>query len=100
VPFGGASVLRQTPVLIAFAVLTVCCRLGAGSHVDCHVFVEVAHCAPADLDDGAAPLHDASMHLLCELSDDEIQRKHRITLNQQHSLTFSIAHHLIHGSCV
>jgi len=37
---------------------------------------------------------------LCELSDDEIQRKHRITLNQQHSLTSALAHHLIHGSRV
>jgi len=100
VPFGGASVLRQAPALLALAVRTVCCRLGAGSHVDGHVFVEVVHRAAADLDVGAAPLHDASTHCLCELSDDEIQRKHRITLNQQHSLTFSLAHHLIHGSRV
>ena len=96
VPFGGASVLRQAPALLALAVRTVCCRLGAGSHV----FVEVAHRAAADVDVGAAQLHNASTHRLCELLDDEIQRKHRITLNQQHSLTFSIAHHLIHGSCV
>jgi len=40
------------------------------------------HRATADVDVGAAQLHDASTHHLCELSDDEIQRKHRITLNQ------------------
>jgi len=74
--------------------------LGAGSHVDGHVFVEVAHRAAADVDVGAAQQHDASTHRPCELSDDEIQRKHRITLNQQHSLTSSLAHHLIHGSRV
>jgi len=92
--------LRQAPALLALAGRTVCCRLGAGSHVDDHVFFEVAHPAVADVDVGAAQLHDASMHRLCELSDDEIQRKHRITLNQQHSLTSSLAHHLIHGSRV
>ena len=56
VPFGGASVLRQAPALLALAVRTVCCRLGAGIHVDGHVFVEVAHRAPADVDVGAAQL--------------------------------------------
>jgi len=100
VPFGGASVLRQAPALFALAVRTVCCRLGAGSHVDGHVLVEVAHRAVADVDIGAAQLHDASTHRLCEVLDDEIQRKHGITLNQQHSLTSSLAHHLIHGSRV
>jgi len=97
VPFGGASVLRQAPALLALAVRTVFCQLGAGSHVDGHVFVEVAHRAVADVDVAAAQLHDASTHRLCELSDYEIQRKHLITLNQQHSLTSSLAHHLIHG---
>jgi len=29
VPFGGASVLRQAPALLALVVRTVCCRLGA-----------------------------------------------------------------------
>ena len=70
--------------------------IGRCRHVDGHVFVEVAHRAAADVDVGAAPLHDASTPRLCEVSDDEIQRNHRITLNQQHSLTFSLAHHLIH----
>ena len=60
------------------SVCTVCCRLGAGSHVDGHVLVEVAHRAAADVDVGAAQLHDASTHRLCEL-------------NQQHSLTSSLA---------
>jgi len=100
VPFGGALVLRQAPALLALAVRTVCCRLGAGSHVDGHVLVEVAHCAAADVDVDAAQLHDASTNRLCELLDDEIQRKHRITVNQQHSLTSSLAHHRIHGSRV
>ena len=51
VPFGGALVLRQAPALLALAVRTVCCKLGAGSHV----FVEVAHRAAADVDVGAVP---------------------------------------------
>ena len=45
--------------------------------------------AAPDVDVGAAQLHDASTHRLCELLDDEIQRKHRITVKQQHSLTSS-----------
>jgi len=74
--------------------------IGRYSHVDIHVLVEVVHRAAADVDVGVAQLHNASTHRLCELSDDEIQRKHRITVNQQHSLTSSLAHHLIHDSRV
>ena len=66
--------MRQVPAFLALAVRTVCCRLGADRHVDGHVFVEVAHRAAPDVDVGAAHLHDASTHRLCEMSDDEIQR--------------------------